>query len=600
MFEIDNRIYDRSGMARALVDMLEPTRNFFVGKRSGFSFGSFSAQYSPQATFLEGWSRILWGVGPFLAGGFDWEHIGEFLEGLKTGPDKDDGYFWGEPKDWDQRFVEMAAIAFSFILCRERTWDMLDERERKNMYEWLDHINNRNFCQNNWVCFRVMVNLAFEYLGLPFREDLIRQDMDLVDSFYSSDGWYRDVVPYDMYNPWAIQYYTLIYYKLRKDKDRQRCERIRERTLLFAKQYACFFNESGGCVPYGRSLTYRFAQAGYFSAAAYAGIEVLPWGAMKRIVLGNLRWWLSQPIFDNAGILTVGYRYQTNIMADQYNSPGSPYWAFKIFLVLALGEEHPFWTSEERSLNNSKSTCLPVLSGILVHTDDDDVVFLNNGQNPTSRSCQLVDKYAKFAYSIHSGFTTTVGGHDLQNQGGDNTLMFSEVGEDYFRPKDVTLKKWCRPDMLKNTWRPFKDVDVTTWMIPAGDWHVRIHRIDSPRKLDCVEGGFAIRKYEGNGPECEPEVFGDMSISYPWGYSAIFSITEGRKGFIHAPMSNTNLMYPSVFVPALRCQVEKGTTYIAAVVGSGNDPEMLSSAPKVVMGEANDSVIINGKVFKLF
>ena len=30
-----------------------------------------------------------------------------------------------------------------------------------------------------------------------------------------------------------------------------------------------------------------------------------------------------------------------------YNSPQSPYWALKSFLVLALEEDHPFWLAQE-------------------------------------------------------------------------------------------------------------------------------------------------------------------------------------------------------------------------------------------------------------
>ncbi|ETT66675.1 hypothetical protein C172_06274 [Paenibacillus sp. FSL H8-457] len=38
------------------------------------------------------------------------------------------------------------------------------------------------------------------------------------------------------------------------------------------------------------------------------------------------------------------------MMAENYNAPGSPYWALKTFLVLALAQDSPFWTAVEEDL----------------------------------------------------------------------------------------------------------------------------------------------------------------------------------------------------------------------------------------------------------
>ena len=57
---------------------------------------------------------------------------------------------------------------------------------------------------------------------------------------------------------------------------------------------------------------------------------------MKGIIVRNLNWWLARPIFDRDGVLTIGYGYPQQYMAEQYNAPGSPYWGLKVFLLLAL------------------------------------------------------------------------------------------------------------------------------------------------------------------------------------------------------------------------------------------------------------------------
>jgi hypothetical protein len=61
---------------------------------------------------------------------------------------------------------------------------------------------------------------------------------------------------------------------------------------------------------------------------------------MKGIILRHLRYWMNRPILDKAGILSVGYGYPNLIMAETYNSPGSPYWGLKAYLILALDEGH--------------------------------------------------------------------------------------------------------------------------------------------------------------------------------------------------------------------------------------------------------------------
>lgn len=71
---------------------------------------------------------------------------------------------------------------------------------------------------------------------------------------------------------------------------------------------------------------------------------------MKGIVARHLDYWTKQPIFDNGGILTVGYTYPNLLMSETYNAPASPYWALKAFVFLALPDDHPFWQAEEESL----------------------------------------------------------------------------------------------------------------------------------------------------------------------------------------------------------------------------------------------------------
>ena len=97
---------------------------------------------------------------------------------------------------------------------------------------------------------------------------------------------------------------------------------------------------------YGRSLTYRFAQAAFWSACIYADVPVFSHGIIKGIIVRHFEEWFSHPITDNGGVLTIGYRYTNLHMSGSYNSPGSPYWSLKAFILLALPGNHPFWQAE--------------------------------------------------------------------------------------------------------------------------------------------------------------------------------------------------------------------------------------------------------------
>ena len=82
-----------------------------------------------------------------------------------------------------------------------------------------------------------------------------------------------------------------------------------------------------------------------------------------------MEYWLAQPVFDNGGVLTVGYTYPNLLMSESYNAPGSPYWSFKTFVCLALPDSHPFWKAE--------SEPLPKLSEVLAVKECDMVLCLS-------------------------------------------------------------------------------------------------------------------------------------------------------------------------------------------------------------------------------
>lgn len=107
-----------------------------------------------------------------------------------------------------------------------------------------------------------------------------------------------------------------------------------------------------------RSLGYRWAVIAFWSACAYADVDLpavgISWGVVKGLFMRHLRWWQTQSdIYSPSGTLTIGYCYPNMYMAENYNSPGSPYWSMLAFVCLAVPESHPFWSSTEEAYPSS-------------------------------------------------------------------------------------------------------------------------------------------------------------------------------------------------------------------------------------------------------
>lgn len=593
-----NPLKTRDDVAKALLQMLKPCKDQLVLEGGGLFVGNSDAHYSSRVALMEGWSRLLWGIGPLMKGGFEFDDFPAFFEGFKHGPDPESDGYWGHVPPHDQRMVEEAAISLCLLLKKEVFFDPLSEKEKDNLASWLEEINRKPLSDNNWHFFRVLVNLALKRLGLEYDAEQMEEDLIFLESLYADDGWYHDAVPFDNYNPFAFHFYSMIYYVYNKDDDPERCERFKKRAEIFAKQYVTYFTDKGNSVPYGRSLTYRFAVSSFFAACAFADIEVLPWGVLKGIVLRNLRWWFSQPIFDSKGLLTIGYAYSSLLMAEEYNAPGSPYWSFKTFIVLALPEGHPFWTSEELPMPKlDKVTYLRMPGTLMCRTSDDDVVMLNAGQYPAFEMNHLAEKYCKFAYSADYGFSAAISNWGFDFTGCDSMLYISE-GDNYWRPRrEVKDVLGCK-DMVRSTWSPFSDKDlvITTWLIPAGDFHVRIHKIVSKKEYVTREGGFGILHYREH--ELEPDVdFHEekdlYGISVPWASTTIKDICGGRKPFWVKPRPNLNLLASTTMVPCLEGKITKGEQWYGCLTGASKKERNWKSLPKVEL--RGETVIIEGK-----
>ncbi|WP_163267202.1 DUF2264 domain-containing protein [Chelativorans alearense] len=577
-----NPLKIRADVEKALHDLFNPLLPFFSEGGARVRLTAAAAHFDRIAADVEGFARPLWGLAPLAAGGGRFDRWALYREGLANGMDPDHPEYWGEVNDRDQRMVEMAAIGFTLKMVPHLVWEPLPERAKKNVAAYLTHIRRFDYADNNWKFFRILVDLGLEEVGVGFDRELTERYLEELDGFYLGDGWYRDgnVRRIDHYIPFAMHFYGLIYARLAKG-DGERTARYRARAEQFARDIRHWYDEDGGALAFGRSLIYRFACAGIWGAYAFADLEALPWAEIKGHYMRHLRWWARHPIADRDGVLSVGYGYPNLLMSENYNSAGSPYWALKAFLPLALPESHPFWQAEEApAVTPREPVPLKHPGMVMMHTPGNVVALSSGQQNYQMRFG--AEKYAKFAYSSRYGFSVESDERAYANAAFDGMIGLSDNGRHY-RVRESNEAALIAGDTLYGKWKPWGDVTVETWLVPANPWHIRVHRIETPRPLHATEGGFAIARADLDADTRE-EGEGRALAHSTTDLSVILDLSEGAKraGRAHRAMPNTNLISAKTIVPQLRGEIPAGTTLLvtaAMALPAGGDTKAALASP---------------------
>jgi len=592
---LDFSTYDE--LSDSFIKTMEPLLPFYQGRKGHLKVGSHGTVYKEDARQVEAFLRVLWGLGPFLTQQEAPDLLSIYLEGIVAGTDPQNKDYWGEVTDYDQLLVEMASLATTFMLVKEKTWDSLSDNERENFVNWLDQINHHTMPSNNWHFFRILVNICLKKMGVTYSQELLDEDLALMDSYYVGKGWYYDgeETQLDYYIPWAFHYYGLVYATVMADEDPERSCLFKQRAAEFAQSFVYMFDADGAAVPFGRSLSYRFAQNSFWSALVFADVEALPWGVIKGIYARNMRFWYSNEIFTTDGILNVGYAYQNLVMAEGYNSPGSPYWAFKSFLLLAVPKSHPYWQSPELPLNFLETKYVnPEGRALYTHSNQSNhVQMYPYGQSVINQN-HSASKYSKFVYSTKFGFSVPKSDYHYYEGAFDNVLAVSE-DETHFRAKAVDTLFEVNDEWVSYEWAPYKDVKILSTIVPCGDYHVRIQQINTDRELIAYEGGFSNR-YETE-ERIENKTFASYVSSI--GTSEITAVKGFDTALVVRPEPNTNLLFERTLLPVLRAELGRGSHLLVSIVGgvlpTSNEmrPEVQVTKHKVIITTAEKEVMVN-------
>lgn len=554
--------------------ILDPLLPCYSAGGARLHLGETGASYDRNAIELEAFSRPLWALAPFWLGGGsapEFERI--YQAGLDHGTDPAHPEYWGDTKDYDQCFVEMAAIACAILEVPEKAWEPLNPEARTHLAAWLGTINHHELPNCNWLFFRVLVNLALRSVEMPWDPALLEQDLQNAESWYIGDGWYSDGSPEvkpqrDYYIPWALQYYGVLYSVFAAKEDPERAARFRQRAMEFGSQFMTWFDADGAALPYGRSLTYRFGQCAFYSACIWAGLEPLPLPVMKGIIVRNLQWWMSKPIFDRSGVLTVGYCYPQFFMSERYNAPGSPYWGLKTFIVLGLPDNHPFWTAEAAPLPVQPGvTELPAAHLLMQRTPDGQVNAYAPAEVEQNEHGQFAEKYGKFVYSTRFGFSASRSYAELAQAAPDSMLAFLIGGQIFVRRHSQSFA--VQDGKMVSTWSPFEGITVTTEVEPTEQGHIRRHTVVSDRACTAWDCGFAVAKFApGFAARAEDRtalVTNDRQRCEVRGETGAAEIVDA--------WPNTSLYVTNTAIPAVKYDIPVGTTTLVTEVTAFARPD---------------------------
>lgn len=573
------RFETREDAARSLLKLIRPLKEYYSPGRAFLNIGNTGVHYGSRAAAMEGFARVLWGLGPLFSqlSSYEDEKIQEeaeewrslVLEGLSSGTDPEGAEYWGDMADFDQRIVEAAAIVVMFSLNQDM-WHGLEPDTKSNVYRWLDQMNGCEMPRNNWRFFRILTNMAFQLLDLPYSMEKIREDKKLVEDSYLSGGWYvdggRDKMDY--YIAFAFHFYGQIYASFMKEPDPEWSEILKSRGEAFARDYLYFFANDGSSIPFGRSLTYRFAHCSFWGAYAFTGASGIDYGVIKNIVVSHMEEWFKRPVLDHGGIMTVGYSYPNLIMSEHYNGGGSPYWALKAFLVLALPKDHDFWLAERKAFTYEKQKKVLKPHMIITHDEHDCVMAYTVGQHCPGNHGHVSEKYEKFVYSNRFGFSISRG-YELNDGAFDNTIAFSHRGENRYAMMHGCSAFQVEDDYLRTVYEPIGGVKAESIIVPCSPWHVRIHRIVCEGDIDVSDGGFSIPAESSSGikyKESQIEKTGRSAAArFPWGFTGIVSLTGGGAEVIQC-FPNTNILYPLTVMPLVRYHLEKGSHLLVSCV----------------------------------
>ncbi|MDH2430598.1 DUF2264 domain-containing protein [Sphaerisporangium sp. TRM90804] len=505
----------------ALADhLLLSARRHASAEHARIRFPGEPGGYGPDVDALEGFARTFLAAGFRVAGegGRDPHgHLEWYARGLAAGTDPRSPERWVRLDEHDQAKVEAASIALVLHLTRPWLWDRLDEGVRERVVAYLSPAVGGAYPPINWIWFQIVVEQFLASVGGPYARRDIEAGLALSDGFAREEGWYADGERrgYDHYVGWALHFYPLLWTEMAAGDPAAGARRAGylSRFERYLDDAVHLVGGDGSPLLQGRSLTYRFAAAAQFWAAARAGITTPAPGLLRRAASGVARHFVEHGAPDDDGLLSLGWHGPWRPIAQSYSGTGSPYWAAKGLYGLVLPAGHRVWTAAEEPLPVERADFQRVIRspGWLVSgTRADGVVrVVNHGTDHATPGDHRTDSplYARLGYSTatspvlagpHAGDpvdqSVTLLGPDARpsHRTGFDTLLLRRLPTGTVVGASRWRAHWVDPDPgaadhgYGRTGRVVPGPWITVLSAVRGAWEARLVRI-------APECGFPLR-----------------------------------------------------------------------------------------------------------
>lgn len=463
---------------------------------------------------LEGFARTFLLAGFRIAGSpEDQAELAEwYATGIATGTDPAAPDRWVRLDEHPQAKVEAASLALILDMTRPWIWDRLAPAVRERVVDYLSPVvGDVTYPQINWVWFRLVVQTFLRSVGGPHSLTEMAEDLATHDTFRRDGGWLSDGPEraYDHYAGWALHLYPTLWARMAGAADLAAERRERDVADLdrFLHDAVALVGADGSPLIQGRSLTYRFAAAAPFWAGALAEVPSLKPGLLRHAAARVVGHFTANGAPDDAGLLTLGWHHRWPRIAQSYSGPGSPYWACKGMLGIALPADHPVWTAPEEPLPVEAGDTLRAMRApgwIVSGTRDDGIVrVVNHGTDHAVEGATSADSplYARLGYSTataplldETAWTTpadmAVALVDAEGRATHRTGMRTLTVriDDDGTPVGVAASagpvRWVephpgQPDHGNGRAGEYREAGhITVFSLVRGPWEVRLSRVD--------------------------------------------------------------------------------------------------------------------------
>ena len=500
--------------ARAL---LEPLAALMSPGRADLPIAGRASDHDAQADRLESFARPLLLAAFYLRSAPDNDSADDtsfrtrladwFRRGLVIGTDSSSPHYWGPDANYHQHHVEMGLMAIALQLAPTAFWDPFTPAERSQIAAWFATSRGGGIVNNNHLFMSVHI---FEFLGktgFAHRTDraVITAHLNQLETMHRGGGWFEDGInqAYDHYNAYAFHFYGLMWSRLHGTNDPARAQRWRDWAKLFVRDYQHFFAASGEHPAFGRSIAYRFNAINVFGLALAENCTDVAPGLLRRLCTRNLEFFLSRPITQEQGCLSLGFTDRFDAIAEPYSCAASPYWAAKGFTPLLLPPVHPFWHDAEQPLPAERDFVhvMPVPGLVTRRLPDGEIELLNAGSMVGNTQTRYGPwKWSKLSYRTGTHFTFSFPEGSTWSL--DHALT-AEIDDGRIFGRHSTVAVELAADHLgyaynlgTKTGQISTSVETFVWW--RAGWLLHVHHVTPRQPVTLRLGGFSLPSTKPN------------------------------------------------------------------------------------------------------